>query len=314
MESLLERSGYGASFNNIYITPTTIRKECKNEYGRTKIQKEMKFYRYLIEQNVRFTVPAIYDMSDTSYTMQNLTGYVSLYTVFSTFTPDKKADILKRIYDELDILHKSSHVDITKDKLEECLQIETHAKILERVKHVKTLIDTHSHIKKVNGTVLKSFNTVLSLISQKVKAYIDTRKTCRLYLIHGDCQFNNVLYNPSTEHIAFIDPRGYFGSIDLYGMAEYDAAKVIFALSGYDMFDNMDTVVLDIQDDTLYIPNLFQICAEDGEIGGPLFKQDDIASVLAISVWLGNAHCFKHNPQKAVFSYFYAMYLASKYL
>jgi hypothetical protein len=263
---------------------------------------------------VRFTIPAIYDMSDTSYTMQNLNGYVSLYTVFSSFTHDKKADILKRIHDELDILHKSSHVDITKDKLEECLQIETHTKILERVEHVKTLIDTYSHIKKVNGTVLKPFNTVLSLISQKVKAYIDTCETYRLYLIHGDCQFNNVLYNPSTEHIAFIDPRGYFGPIDLYGMAEYDAAKVIFALSGYDVFDNMDTVVLDIQDDTLHIPNLFQIDAEDGETGGPLFKQDDIASVLAISVWLGNAHCFKHNPPKAVFSYFYAMYLASKYL
>jgi hypothetical protein len=125
-----------------------------------------------------------------------------------------------------------------------------------------------------------------------------------------------VLYNPSTEHIAFIDPRGYFGSIELYGMAEYDTAKVIFALSGYDVFDNMDTVVLDIQDDTLHISNLFQLGeeGEEEEGKGVIFKPDDIASVLAISVWLGNAHCFKHNPPKTVFSYFYAMYLASKYL
>ena len=43
METLLERSGYGASFNNIYITPKTIRKECKNEYGRVKIEKEIIF-------------------------------------------------------------------------------------------------------------------------------------------------------------------------------------------------------------------------------------------------------------------------------
>lgn len=312
METLLERSGYGASFNNIYITPKTIRKECKNAYGRVKIQKEMKFYKYLIENGVNFTTPIIYDMDDTSYTMQNLNGYVSLYTVFSKFTPDKKAYMLQRVYHELDSLHKSSHIDVTKDKLEECLQIETHTKILERFEHVKPLIYQYSHIKKVNGTVLKSFDTVLSLISQKVKAYLHTLDTCRLYLIHGDCQFNNVLYNPSTEHIAFIDPRGYFGSIDLHGMAEYDTAKVIFALSGYDIFDNMDTVVLDVQDDTLHIPNLFQVEEEEGK--DTIFKPDDIASVLAISVWLGNAHCFKHNPPKAVFSYFYAMYLASKYL
>lgn len=312
METLLERSGYGASFNNIYITPKTIRKECKSEYGKVKIQKEMKFYRYLREKNVNFTTPVIHDMDDTSYTMQNLNGYVSLYTVFSKFTPDKKAYMLQRIHHELEALHISSHIDISKDKLEECLQIETHTKILERVEHVKPLIHQYPHIKKVNGTVLKSFDTVLSLISHKVKAYIDTLDTCRLYLIHGDCQFNNVLYNASTEHIAFIDPRGYFGSIDLHGMAEYDTAKVIFALSGYDVFDNMDTVVLDLQDDTLHIPNLFQLEEEEGK--DTIFKPDDIASVLAISVWLGNAHCFKHNPPKAVFSYFYAMYLASKYL
>jgi hypothetical protein len=312
MGTLLERSGYGASFNNIYISPKTIRKECKNEYGKGKIQKEMKFYRYLREKNVNFTTPVIYDMDDTSYTMENLNGYVSLYTVFSKFTPEKKAYMLKRIYHELDTLHKSSHIDISKDKLEECLQIESHTKILERVEYVKPLIHQYSHIKKVNGTVLKSFDTVLSLISEKVKTYLHTLDSCRLYLIHGDCQFNNVLYNPSTEHIAFIDPRGYFGSIELHGMAEYDTAKVIFALSGYDVFDNMDTVVLDVHDDMLHIPNLFQIGEEEGDEA--VFKPDDIASVLAISVWLGNAHCFKHNPPKAVFSYFYAMYLASKYL
>jgi Phosphotransferase enzyme family len=311
METLLKRSGYGASFNNIYVTPKTIRKECKNEYGRVKIEKEMKFYRHLREQNVGFSTPAIYDMNSTSYTMENLIGYVSLYTVFSEFPPDKKERLLKRVYDELDALHQSSSMMISKEMLQESLQIETHTKILERVEHVKDLVGNYSHIQKVNGMVLKSFNTILSLISQKIQGYINRVDTVRLCLIHGDCQFNNVLYNPSTQHIAFIDPRGYFGSFDLYGMPEYDRAKVLFALSGYDIFDNMDTVVLDIDGDTLHIPNLFQIEEKDND---PLFKKDDIVSVLAISVWLGNAHCFKHNPPKAVFSYFYAMYLASKYL
>ena len=312
METLLERSGYGSAFNNIYITSNTIRKECKNEYGRQKLHKEMQFYRYLKDNTVQFSAPEIYDMNDTSYTMQNLTGYVSLYKVFSSFTSDKKESILKRVHNELENLHNSSSILITKEKLRESLQIETYTKILERVEHVKELVGTYSYIQRVNGTVLKSFNTVLSLISQKVQGYLNTIDTCRLSLIHGDCQFNNILYNPSTEHLAFIDPRGYFGSIDLYGMPEYDSAKVLFALSGYDIFDNMDTVTLDIDDDTLHIPNLFQI--EDEENTNPLFKKDDIVSVLAISVWLGNAHCFKHNPPKAVFSYFYALYLASKYL
>jgi hypothetical protein len=308
MGTLLNRSGYGSAFNNIYMTDTTVKKEYKNDYGKMKLLKEIKFYKHLKDNMTPFSTPSIYEMMETSYTMQNLKGYVSLYTVFPTFTPELKSDILKQVYKELDMLHASSFLDISKEKLEECLIIETHTKIVERVPHVKDLVDAHSYIKRVNGIVLKSFDTILSILSQKIKDYLATIDSCRLNLIHGDCQFNNVLYNPTTGHIAFIDPRGYFGSIDLYGMPEYDSAKVLFALSGYDVFDNMDAVELDIQGDTLYIPNLFQI------EGTPVFKHDDIASVLAIAVWLGNAHCFKHNPPKAVFSYFYALYLATLYL
>jgi hypothetical protein len=308
MESLLQRSGYGSAFNNIYITPTTVKKEYKNAYGKAKLEKEILFYRYLSEKSVSFARPEIYEFSETSYTMQNMTGYVSLYTVFYSFTPEKKAVLLERVYSELDTLHRTAHIEISKENLEECLHSETHTKLLERVACVKDLLQDYSHIQRVNNTVLKSFDTVLSLISQQVQKYLTTIDTYRLCLIHGDCQFNNVLYNPSSDHIVFIDPRGYFGTVDLFGLPEYDSAKVLFALSGYDVFDNMDISKLDISGDTVSIPNLFQI---DNE---PLFKQGDIVSVLAISIWLGNAHCFKHTPPKALFSYFYAMYLASRYL
>jgi hypothetical protein len=305
---LLQRIGYGSAFNNLYITPTTVKKEYKNEYGKVKLEKEILFYRYLIERSIPFARPKIYEFTPTSYTMQNMTGYVSLYTVFSTFTPQKKRVLLERVYRELDMLHQSEHVNISREKLEECLQIETHTKLLERVQCINELLAQYSHVQKVNNIVLKSFDTILSLISEHVQKYLSTIDTYRLCLIHGDCQFNNVLYNPSSGDIVFIDPRGYFGSVGLFGIPEYDSAKVLFALSGYDVFDNMDVSQLDISGDTVSIPNLFQI--DDDQ----LFKQGDIVSVLAISVWLGNAHCFKHNPPKALFSYFYAMYLASRYL
>jgi hypothetical protein len=42
--------------------------------------------------------------------------------------------------------------------------------------------------------------------------------------------------------------------------------------------------------------------------------QNDFISQLVVSIWMGNAHCFKQNKFKAVYSYFIAAYYASLYL
>lgn len=307
METPLKRNGYGSAFNDIYISDTKVIKKSKNEYGHKKIRKEIIFYKFLIDNNIVFPIPHIYELNDTSYTMQNLKDYISLYKVFPNFTYNDKSAILDRIHNELNNLHTSSTISVSKMKFEECLIIETSVKILERIHDIKGLIDSYSHIKKVNGIILKSFDIIMATISQKIQIYTNSLCEYKLSIIHGDCQFNNILYNTINGKIAFIDPRGYYGSIDLYGIPQYDSAKILFALSGYDVFDNMDVIDLDIREDTLYIPNLF-ITNES------FFKGDDIASILALSIWLGNAHCFKHNPQKAIYSYFYALYLCSSYL
>lgn len=45
-------------------------------------------------------------------------------------------------------------------------------------------------------------------------------------LIHGDPNFSNVLIDPVTNALSFIDPRGYFGATACYGPPDYDLAKV----------------------------------------------------------------------------------------
>lgn len=303
-EILLMRNGYGSSFNNIYINGNTIRKECKNAYGKMKIHKEINFYKYIIQNKVNIAVPTIYEYTDSSYTMEYLKSYDSLYKVFASL-PNKDY-ILNLIYSQLNTLHSQSTKQITKDQYIKCLEIETHDKLIGRVAEVAELIKEHSHITSVNGIPLESFNNIMEKISSRIKEHIESLSDYRVCIIHGDCQFNNVLYSPVKNDIVFIDPRGYYGDMDLYGIAEYDFAKIQFALSGYDIFDNMTIDSLVIDKGNLTLPNIFQI---DG-----VFEKDDIVSVLTISIWLGNAHCFKHQPSKAMFSYFYAMYLATTYL
>ena len=45
----------------------------------------------------------------------------------------------------------------------------------------------------------------------------------------------------------------------------------------------------------------------------PLEKiiDNNLETFLMITIWLGNAHCFKHNYNKCLKSYFYGLYLAT---
>ena len=305
-ERLLVRNGYGASFNNIYIDGKRIRKECKNAYGKEKIQKEINFYTYIIRNKVNLTVPEIYSYTDTSYTMEYLDQYDSLYKVFSTMPTDRKHFLLKEISTQLTNLHIHSRITTTKEQFLECLQIETHAKILQRVAEVRDIVAQYQYIRSVNGVALNSFETILDRISTRIHSYVEELPEYTMCIIHGDCQFNNILYNPANNAIAFIDPRGYYGNMQLYGIPEYDLAKIRFALSGYDVFDNMVVETLQVENGNLILPDIFQI--------DNVFESDDIITILTLSIWLGNAHCFKHQVPKAMFSYFYALYLATLYL
>lgn len=58
-------------------------------------------------------------------------------------------------------------------------------------------------------------------------------------MIHGDPQFNNVLctHTGRVESLFLIDPRGRFGHTRVMGLRQYDDARLLFALSGYDRFD-----------------------------------------------------------------------------
>jgi hypothetical protein len=234
-------------------------------------------------------------------------NYKPLYQIFPYLSISDKNDIISKIHLELSCLHQDTSFNVSKKIFYESLIIETYSKLKERILEINLIIEQYSYIKRVNGISIISFDTALEIINYKIKKYIDSLSSYSLSLIHGDCQFNNILYNTITNHICFIDPRGYFGNQLLFGIKEYDYAKIRFALSGYDIFDNMDIQTLDIQDDNINI-NIQSLLIMDN-----IFN-NDIITVLTLSIWLGNSHCFKNNISKALVSYFYSLYLCTLYL
>lgn len=303
----LNRIGYGNQFNDLFIIDDIIIKKSKSEYGNFKISKEILFFQYILNNNIPFTIPEIIEFGINYYRMKYLSNYTPLYKSFLSYPHSKQNEIINLITNQLNLLHNSTIKLICKKEYTELLVIETHTKIKKRYEEISDILKQYSFIKKVNNVELLSFDNILGIIQNKMGYFINSLNEYKISVIHGDCQFNNILTN-DDNHLVFIDPRGYFGNLDLYGLPEYDFAKVKFALSGYDIFDNMEINSLEINNDNLTIPNIFIINDND------LFKKDDIISILTISIWLGNAHCFKDNVPKAIFSFYYALYLATLYL
>ena len=125
-------------------------------------------------------------------------------------------------------------------------------------------------------------------------------------IIHGDCQFNNILINKKGE-LKFIDPRGYYGTSRIYGLIDYDMAKICFALSGYDLFDNSSIINLNIDGDTIYIDI-------DILYDSYINEQSTIVKTLMCAIWLGNSHIFLDDEPKCITSHFIARYMCSRYL
>lgn len=104
---------------------------------------------------------------------------------------------------------------------------------LEKVKEnleLYTLTEMESIL--INGQRYNGWKYYFHFIEEVItKAY----GTCTCSVIHGDLCFSNILYEPSTNIIKFIDPRGDFFEEGVYGDPNYDLAKLLHSLhGGYD--------------------------------------------------------------------------------
>ena len=273
---IINRNGYGSNFNILKIVGDKIVKCSFNIYGKEKLMNESKFYEYVVNKNNGFCdyIPIIYEFisvndedlqqcsqqallapntvtqeNTTRIEMEYLKDYTPLYLSYSNFCPEKRKTCLKTIMNHLQHIH-NIRIPIERHVFEHDLFMETIQKIETRIKNVLPLIQkvpykniTHIQNNITGNTVnIRTLDEIKSVIKQNVDFYLNDEATKYEYgIIHGDCQFNNILINKNDE-LKFIDPRGYYGSTQLYGLIEYDIAKICFALSGYDTFDNSSSV------------------------------------------------------------------------
>jgi hypothetical protein len=301
-QTTLERSGYGASFNTITIRKNILEKKPFTAYGIEKLVKEIYAYKVFSKEVPEFPMAELLGSTENTLTLRYYAECVPLWTLYKEMDFLEKTCTLTDIFSYLDILHSSKTIFLTKEEYTTLFYSEVIEKVRTRYIEIKEVLD-NAPFTCVNGLESLSFEEALKRVEQHFFRYINSKQTFEIRYIHGDPQFSNILYNTNTKKLIFIDPRGYFGNKELYGVHEYDLAKVFFALSGYDIFDNMSFSEVSIEEGNITLPN-FVVDERYKTLSPPLH-------FLLVSVWLANCHTFKDTPNKAIVSHAYARYLAT---
>lgn len=214
-------------FNKMFILDNNILvKKCINSKFNHLIETEYKWYNKVKLYNFK-DIPKIYSYDHYELKMEYLKGYKTIYNSLLECQNSKDRNhIIKKYVKTLKSLHKKDFKKIDKsiyflDSFKEYV-----SKVIERCDSISNILIKYNK-DELRHLLFKAFKI---LNKKKISKYV---------LFHGDPNGSNAMYNKELDKIKLIDPRGYFGySKDCYGPEEYDYAKVLYMLSGYDNFNN----------------------------------------------------------------------------
>jgi len=276
--------------------------------GKELIKNECEWFKKVPYQTF---LPRIFNFYEYGYIMEYMKNYIPLYQFLKHHSSNKKMSnkILKSIFNNLAKLHRIEKTKISEIIFFNNLKIEIFDKLHFRQKMIKPLLDYFGNIKIVNNIEIMSFDEVLNKCKDIIIKYYKALEKYEYSIIMGDCQFSNILINPlDINSIVFIDPRGYFGSTKIYGPVEYDYAKVLYGISGYDDFNCNKFNIKSITSDSLNFdinPILFD------EI---LIKYyfNKVHRAFMVIIWLSLAEYTKNDIWKCLCSYYHGLYLGTK--
>lgn len=367
----MNTQNYGYIYNEILfdLSSNIVTKRSKHPDGLKKLIKEINFYRTIGGYKAMYAPfyipkmiidPHISSISNNELKIEYFPDYEPYINRFPYHNDADSINTVRDILDHIVPLHNSSAIMIDIDEYNASIRIEVMDKILERYNTTdwKSLYPEFEQIMYVNNLRVLPLVEYVQAIYKRIMFLIDIlsvredAKPSKFYrpigtftYIHGDIHLGNILVprevdateitdNKSHKYI-FIDPRGYFGKYNLYGEPRYDYAKLIFGISGYSIFDQMNIESIDISPVELWIDRLngkpattqlFNIsipfiddyCHIYDTIRNPDYAAinpeiDEITILLSLSIWLGNNSTFT-SPEKKLTSLMIARYLCERFI
>lgn len=236
------------SFNSIEIDEQRgiLKKRSENK---EKLVNEIRWY-LRIPNKLQYLLPRVYDYSldlTDPYVSMEYYGYHTLHEslVFGDLPLVKWQAIFQKLLFAINDMGKFT-VTGERNQFEAALRDIYLQKTFDRLDMMRNEPDFYSFFEKtitINGKEYRSLNEYIKMLPQLIEKLVVDTFIGQFNIIHGDLCFANILIEDTYDFIRVIDPRGKFGTFDIYGDARYELAKLMHTLEGKydfiieDMFD-----------------------------------------------------------------------------
>jgi hypothetical protein len=314
LERTRDTADAAREFNSVSFQGDLVLKAALNKQGETLIAREIEWYRSLKKLGSRVSVPDTWPADDKkSFIMSKVEG-VPIFKLWPTLDDEGRELVLTRVFEQLDKLHGTSTLEVGVETVLRDVKLEACDKLLARYREIKDVIASFGPVHTVNGWQI-GLNVDPEVTIQRLYAALHSHYagTKEYNLIHGDLQMSNSMINPDTLEVTLIDPRGYFGKSDTYGLADYDIAKLYYSLSGYDLFNySREFNIRSLKDGHIEfdIPQPNRAGCDS-----VMMKRFWSWHQLWLAViWIGLAGYIKNDPVKSVAAHYHGLAMADKVL
>lgn len=280
----------------------------KSSDDKEKFIGEIKWYLKL-PSDIEYIRPRIFDYS-TSYVSPYVSmEYYAYHTVHELFLyGDLNYNQWVEVFNRIRFICEDFKRYTVKDKnIRSALEDMYLIKTLQRFDKIRT--DERfklffENTVTVNGVKYQSLNQICEKLKEVIPKMLYDVEV--FTIIHGDLCFANMMVDSNLSFIKVIDPRGKFGTYDIYGDPRYELAKLFHSVDGKYDFIIKDLFVIEYDSNEISICyqisdgkrdfDLYKVFIEvfKKEIGDELKKIELIESLLFLSMIPLHGENFNH--------------------
>lgn len=323
LERTRAKADESREFNSLTFVGDYVLKESSNEQGRSIIAKEIHWYSELAkhhEQEIvkatingqpwpeELPVPKVWLAPDNSGLFMSKVEGMPIWKAWPQLSPVDRAYVLQQVVDGGQRLFDLNKGPVSLDVVERDVTSEARIKLLDRYDEIKGVIDAFGPIKEVNGFCLSEHDPRVTIdrLFNMIIAHYKKLPELEYGFIHGDLQLSNSMVDLATMRVTIIDPRGYFGKSSCAGLRDYDIAKLMYSLDGYDLFNYAKDFSIRLQRDAQRIS--FDIPRLDKAGSEQFYKQlQPIHQLWLAVIWIGLAQYIKNDPIKSVAAHYHGL-------
>lgn len=278
----------------------------KTSEDKDKFIGEIKWYLKL-PSDVEYVRPRIFSYS-TDYAKPYVSmEYYAYHTVHELFlNGDLDIHLWEQIFKRIKfVIQDFKRYSVKDDNIIPSLEDMYLIKTIQRFEKIRKDARFEVFFQKpifINGKKYVSLEETINKLKVAIPEFLYDVK--EFNIIHGDLCFANMMVDSNFSFIKVIDPRGKFGSYDIYGDSRYELAKLFHSVDGKydyiikDLFDleyKDESISFSIQDKDRDF-DLYQVLTEvfKDEIGDDLKKIELIEALLFLSMIPLHGESFEH--------------------